>query len=786
MLISTAESAPVRQPETSPDRTWELYRTWLVATILWLATMGLYWPVVHHDFIDFDDDKYVESNATVQKGLNVSTLKWALVTPVCSNWHPLTMMSHMLDCQLYGVDPGKHHLTSLLFHACNVGLVFLLFRRLTGACWRSACVAALFAWHPLHVESVAWIAERKDVLSAFFGLLSLLAYVAYVRDARKPAPPFYQSSKYWLTWALLALGLLCKPMLVTWPCLLLLLDFWPLQRLSPARLQPVSGGVDSVSPDNAPPPAPAPTLRQLLIEKIPFFALAAALCALTFLVQRSTGAMRVLANEPLLGRCENALISWCRYLGKTFWPVDLSIFYPYPSHWPLAWVLLAALLLGAVSVLCWLARRRQPFLLVGWCWFVGTLVPVIGLVQVGAQAMADRYTYLPSLGLFALLVWAAHDWSQRWPHQTLLAATVGLVVFIACGAVTRHQLAYWQNSESLFRHALQVTADNDVARNCLGHALLRAGKTDEAIDQFRNAARLQPASAESHYNLGTALAAKGQTDEAIRELNRAIECQPDQPKAYNNLAALLYARGQTNDAIRNFKMALTLQPDFAVGHLKYGEFLAHCGDLSGALNETLKAERLNPDDDAIHRDLGNLFTRTGQPDAARREYTEAVRLNPGDADSLYWLGNLQARAGQQDEAIRLFQQALRSRPDFAEAHNNLGSLLFAQSHLPAAIAQFQAAVRSRPDYRNARYNLGNALLKNGQPAEAATEYHAVLQLAPDFAAAHDQLGLALAQQGRLEEAAGEFQTALRLQPDFTEASNHLAQARQTLGHAANP
>jgi len=811
MLISTAESVPVRRPKSPPVHDWKLQRTWLVAALLWLATMALYWPVVHHDFIGFDDDEYVNDNAMVQQGLAIDSLKWALVTPVCGNWHPLTMMSHLLDCQLYGLDPGKHHLTSLLFHACNVVLAFLLFRRLTGAFWRSACVAALFAWHPLHVESVAWIAERKDVLSAFFGLLSLLAYVAYVRDVRQPARPFYNSASYWLAWVCLALGLLCKPMLVTWPCLLLLLDFWPLQRLQPARLQPSSGGVDAASPATATPPAPSLNLRQLLIEKIPFFALAAALCVLTFLVQKSMGAMSALAHEPLAGRCENALISWCRYLEKTFWPVDLSIFYPYPGHWPLAWVLLSALFLGTISVLCWRVRQRQPLLLMGWGWFVGTLVPVIGLVQVGSQAMADRYTYLPSLGLFVLLVWAARDVSQRWPHQTLLAAAASLVVLLACGAVTRHQLAYWQNGETLFRHALQVTADNELDRNCLGHALMRAGRTDEAIDQFRNAVRLQPEAEEAHYNLGTALAAEGQTNDAIHELSSAIQCQSKRSETYNNLAILLAARGQTNEANRNFQLALSFNPEDANSHFNYANFLAGGGDLKGAINEMQQTARLTPKDAEIRHRLGLLLAKTGQPDAALREYAEAIRLNTNDADSFYQLGNLETRAGRKDQALLLYQQAVRARPDFTEARNNLGSLLSAQGYLPEAIAQFREAIRTRPDQRDLHYNLGNALLKTGQFHAAAAEYQTVIQLAPDFApahfylgvvleqtgqtnyaiaqfretlrlrpndaATHDRLGLALAGQGQIEEATSEFKTALRLEPNFTEASNHLARLR---------
>jgi tetratricopeptide (TPR) repeat protein len=843
----TAGANPTgRSAATGP---WTRHASWFIAALLWLATVALYWPVTHHDFLDYDDDRYVTANALVQHGLALDTLKWVFLNPVCSNWHPVTMLSHLLDCQWYGLDPGKHHLTSLLFHACNTVLVFILFRRLTGALWRSACVAALFAWHPLHVESVAWIAERKDVLSAFFGLLSLLAYTRFAQTRPMPSPgsvpiprPFYRSSFYWLAWTFLALGLLSKPMLVTWPCLFLLLDYWPLQRWQPAP----AGETPSF-------PAAPTTLGRLWLEKIPFFALAAAVCVLTFMVQKVTGAMHALAQVPASLRCENALISWCRYMGKTLWPADLSVFYPYPSHWPLAWVLLAALFLGAVSVLCWLARRRQPFLLVGWCWFVGTLVPVIGVVQVGAQAMADRYTYLPSLGLFLALVWGGFAWSRGARGRTITVSAALAVALISCGAATQRQIACWQNSRTLFQHALAIVPDNDTVRNNLGSGFAMEGHREAAIEQFRAAIRLQPDCVEAynnlgrmlfetgdtngaianyqkaialepdfssaHYNLGEALAGRGQSSEAITQLNETIRLQPDAFKAHNDLAILLSGRGQTNEADREFQLSLWLQPKNANAHFNYGNFLARSGNLKDAIIELQQATRLDANDTDAHRTLASLLAKTGQPDAASREYAEVVRLDTNDADSFYRLGNLQARAGRLDEAELLFQQAIRARPDFAEAHNNLGSLLSAQGRLPNAIAQFREAARNRPDFRDAHYNLGNALLKNEQLDEAATEYQTVIGLAPDFApahfylgvalerkhqtgealrqfeeaarlrpndaAAHDKLGELLASLGQRDEAVIQFQTALHYQPNDTEASNYLIHLRLDGGSPTN-
>lgn len=741
---------------------WEYHQGWLVSAVLWMATLALYWPVAHFEFIDFDDPTYVTDNAMVQQGLTAESVRWGLTASVCANWHPLTLYSHMLDCQLYGLNAGKHHVTNMLFHASNVVLVFLLFRRLTGTLWRSALVAALFAWHPLHVESVAWIAERKDVLSAFFGLLSLLAYAGYIRETRESTRPFFTSSYYWQAAVLFALGLLCKPMLVTWPGVLLLLDYWPGQRFQPGRL------------------------RSLLVEKLPFLALSAAACGVTFFVQKASGAMHALAHVPLAMRCENALISWCRYIAKTFWPVDLSVFYPYPPTWSLGWVLLAALFLGGVSLLCWQARRHQPYLWVGWCWFLGTLVPVIGVLQVGAQAMADRYTYLPSLGLFAALVWGVSAWTRHWRRQAWWLTAAALVALAACGACARHQLGYWQNSEILFRRDLAVTADNETARNSLGAALLSQGRTNEALAEFRRATRLMPQMAEAHYNLGGVLAATGQTNEAIQELNQAIQFQPNEPKAFNNLAILRAKLGDTNQAIQNFREAIRLRPDYADAHFNFGNFLNQWGDLSQAAQELATAERLNPDDMGTHQRLAALYVRSGQVDSALGEYAKIIHLNTNDAEAYFRMGNLQSRVGRKDRAALLFQQAVLLRPDFAEAHNNLGSLLSAQGHLPAAIFEFRQAVHSRPDYRDAHYNLANALYKAGQLDESAQEYQSVLQIAPDFAPAHFFSGLIAEHKGQTDNAIAQFQEVLRLEPGSTDASNHLVRLRETLSHAAKP
>jgi protein O-mannosyl-transferase len=653
----------------------------LPAVLLALATIALYWPAMRHDFVNYDDRVYVTENVHVQEGLTLESIKWAFLNPVCSNWHPLTVLSHMLDCQLFGVKPGGHHLTNVLLHALNVGLVFVLLQQMTGAIWRSLFVAALFAVHPLRVESVAWVAERKDVLSTLFFLLTLWAYAQYVSRARRKVSGESQTSNikhrtsnaqwcYGSAVLFFALGLMSKPMLVTLPVILLLLDFWPLNR--------VTGDEWRMTRFRIPVPQLS-TFSQLLFEKLPFFALAAAASIVTFMVQKQTGAVKTVDTFPLGARVGNALISYCRYVGKTFWPANLAVYYPHPGYWPLEKVLLAGVFLCGISALLFMKRGRYPFLLMGWLWFVGTLAPVIGLVQVGGQAMADRYTYIPSLGLLILTVWGAHELTSRWRHQVIGLSMAGLAAIILCCAATRQQLGYWQDSETLFRHTLEVTESNALAHNNLGLALLDKGQTGDAISQFQEAIRLNPNYADAHYNLGTALLQKGQTDEAMIEFQEAIRLKPDYAHAHINLGVALLNQGRADEANRHFQEAIRLNPDFA---------------------------------DANYN-LGVALLNKGQTDGAISQFQAAIRLKPDFAEAHINLGVALARNNQLDEAISQYQEAIRLKPDFAEAHYNLGVALARKNQIDGAISQFQEALRLKPDYANAQKNLERALdLKN--------------------------------------------------------------------------
>jgi Tfp pilus assembly protein PilF len=665
------KSNPAPAGTSAPVMARSRFPVWLIAALLALVTIALYWPATRCDFVSYDDNLVVTSNVHVQNGLSLENLKWAFVNPVNSIWHPLTVLSHMLDCQLFGLKPWGHHLTSVLLHALNTVLVFMLLQQLTGATLRSLFVAALFAVHPLHVESVAWVAERKDVLSTCFGLLALVFYAGYAQKRSKAGSresnagnsglalnPQPSALEYFLALFFFTLGLMSKPMLVTWPFVMLLLDYWPLERFKHSNVW------------------------RLIAEKIPFFALMIATCIMTFVVQKQTSVLMTVEKLPFGARSGNALISYCRYLGKLFWPADLTVFYPHPGYWPMVQVLLAAGLVLGMTVLFMVKRRRYPFLLMGWLWYCGTLVPVIQLVQTGSHAMADRYTYIPSLGVLILAVWGAYELTRRWQYHVIVLSVTGGAAIVLCLGLTRQQLGYWQDDETLFRHALEVTENNCFAHYALGNAFLKKDLIDEAISQYQEAIRLRPDLAEVHNTLGNALGMKGQTDAAINQFQEAIRLKPDLADAHKNLGIALGQKGQTDEAIRQYQEVI----------------------------------RLKPDDADVHNNLGNALGMKGQTDEAISQFQEAIRLKPDYAEAHNNLGIALSRKGQIDEAISHFQEAIRLKPDFAGFHNNLGIALGRKGQTDEAISQFQEAIRLKPDFVEAKHSLARALEMKNAPA----------------------------------------------------------------------
>jgi tetratricopeptide (TPR) repeat protein len=766
---------------TTPVVVGSRFPAWLIMLFLFGVTFAVYWPVLRCDFINYDDDLYVTSNVQVQNGLTWASIKWAFSHTVAFNWHPLTMLSHMLDCQCYGLKPWGHHLTSVVIHALNGMLVFVVLRQLTGAVWRSFWVAALFSLHPLRVESVAWVAERKDVLSGFFGLLTLIFYVCYVERLKIRQAKYH--IYYGLALIFFAGGLLSKAMLVTWPFVMLLLDYWPLGRFQRGNAW------------------------SLVKEKIPFLALAVLTSVVTLIVQKQEGAVKTFESLPLGARAANALISYGRYLGKIFWPTDLAVFYPHPGYWPMVQVLLAGGLILGITGLFWSQRQRFPFLLMGWLWYCGTLVPVIGLVQVGEQSMADRYTYLPSLGLLILLIWGMAELVQRWHQLRIPLLAAGAVVLVLCLQQTRQQLGYWHTSETLFEHAQAVTQNNALAHINLGAAYGKEGRVDEAISQFQDALRIQPGAVRAHHNLGLALDQKGRIDDAIDQFAEAQRLKPDDAGIRNDLGSALNQKQQTDEAIAQFKEALRLNPDFAEAHanlgaayvskgdshdamaelqeavrleasnfqwhLQLGAVLDKEGRVDEAISQFQEAVRLKPDDGKAHQNLGINLNINGQLDQAIREFQEAIRLEPDNANSHYLLGFDLASQGNLDQAVGQYQEALRLKPDDAGMHNDLGNALDSEGRRDEAIQQFREAIRLKPDFAEAHQNLGADYGNQGKVDEALREFEAAVRLQPDDAKERYNLGIALDQKGRTDEAIRQYQEAVRLKPDFVEARTNL-------------
>ena len=554
----------------------------LVCLLLALGTAALYWPITTHPFIIFDDEQYISANHHVTTGLNWTNFVWAFTTGDQANWHPLTWLSHQLDCTLFGLHAGGHHFVNLLIHVANTLLVFLFLRGTTGAMWRSAFVAALFAWHPLHVESVAWAAERKDVLSTFFWLLTFLAYARYVRLSKVPSPK--SKVLYGLALALFACSLMSKPMAVTLPFVLLLLDFWPLGRIDGSRLT-------------------VHNLKPVLVEKIPFFALTIADCVVTYLVQAHGGAV---AKTAWTENLANAVLAYARYTAKLFWPTDLAIVYPHPRHWPVALALGAALALAAWTFLCVRDWRKRPFLAVGWFWFLGTLVPTIGLVQVGAASIADRYTYIPSIGFFIVVVWGATEWLAAQPRGKILLPALGGAALLGCVCVTTRQISFWRDSVILFRHAVAVTTDNYVAENVLGKAYEKTGENAQALVCYQLSVKTEPRFPESQFNLAMSLLTFGQTAKALEHLQRAAALDPRDPDVQYDLGIYFSQHASWTNAVNCFSNSLSVRPDFARAQFALGGALANLGRAAEAASHLRAALRLDPNLSAARTNLNRL------------------------------------------------------------------------------------------------------------------------------------------------------------------------------------
>lgn len=679
------KQAPPPGPNDAPpprsDRRW----IWAVCLALAALTWLVFGQTRHHEFVNYDDGDYVYKNPPVSRGLTVDGIAWAFTHVHASNWHPLTWISHMADCQLYGLDAGGHHVTSVLIHGATAILLFLLLRQVTGFLWRSAFVAAIFAIHPLRVESVAWVAERKDVLCGLFFVLTLWAYVAY---ARRP----FSLARYGLVALMLTLGLLSKPMLVTLPLVLLLADHWPLGLLFK------NGRFD----------------RRRILDKIPLLGLAAASCAATLFAQR--GALQDLEQVPFLARVGNAAIAGATYVGQMFWPVNLVPLYPIgPEKIILPAIAVSLFVLLGISAGVFALRRRAPYLVTGWLWYLIMLGPVIGIVQVGGQSHADRYTYLPQIGLYLMLAWGVGDLCRGWRRSRVFLGGLSAAALLTLAFLAHHQTSFWRNYETLWTHTLACIPDNPVAQNNFGTRLFEEGKLDEAETHIRRAIETHPNWWFPYSNLGGILLFKSKLDEAIASLRRSLELNPADAHTRCQLAVALNKKGQRDEAWEHFQEVLKTEPDQVRALNGIGSILGYKNQLNEAIGYFRKALAIDPTYPETRYNLGRALCLTNQPDEAIG-YLRNILGVKDTAEARYFLGMAFSQKEQTEEAIENYRKSLELFPDHVPARYSLALALAQQGRVGEAIGHYRKVLALEPDHLAAANNLAWLLATTPQAA----------------------------------------------------------------------
>ncbi|MHC4096532.1 MAG: tetratricopeptide repeat protein [Planctomycetota bacterium] len=639
------------------------YRCFLICAFLVITALAAYWPILKCEFVKYDDDKYVTENPNVRRGITYDTVIWAFKKPHYHMWHPLTSLTHLLDYQLFGLNPTWHHLTSLLFHIASTLLLFGIFKRMTTAVWPSLFVAAAFALHPLNVESVAWVSERKNVLSTFFWMLTIAAYIWYTDRSCL--------GRFLLVVLVFALATMTKPIVVTLPFVLLLLDYWPLGRL---QLKRAGNEQDLEQTESEQVDSRRVPLWRLLVEKIPLFVLVGALSAVTFIAQKRGGVMSGWHNVPLKYRLTNALVSYVVYISKMVWPTRLAVFYPHPfNKLPIWQVVASALVLLAVSV-------RRKYLTIGWLWYLGILVPVIGLVQVGSQAMADRYTYLPFIGLFIMIAWGMYELLANWRYRRIALGASALAVLLTLAVCTRLQLRHWRNNSTLFEHAINVTDNNFVMNNNYANVLKDMGQAEKAVEYFYKALRIRPNSPEIYNNLGNALRKLNRFEEAVMCYRRALKLKAYFPEARYNLAAELTRQGKTDEAIAEYRLALRLRPDDVETLSGLGFALAQKGRFDEAIGYYQKALELEPDNIIARGRLGLALASVKKFDEAIEQFQIVLEAVPEDLEMHCNVGILLAAQGKTDEAIKAYRRALKINPNYTKARNLMKAAEAAQKN----------------------------------------------------------------------------------------------------------
>jgi tetratricopeptide (TPR) repeat protein len=684
------------------------FRPVIISALLFAATVFLFSRAIGCGFLNYDDPSYITENPQVQGGLTWTGVVWAFTAPT-ANWHPLAWLSHMLDWQLYGPSASGHHFTNVLWHALNAVLAYLLFQRLAGGFWRSAFAAALFAWHPLRVESVAWVTERKDVMSGCFFLLTLLAYAGYV-DARVAGRAAWR--KYLLTLACFVAGLMSKPMLVTLPLVLLLMDFWPFKRVS----------------------SPA-TIRLLLCEKLPFLALALADAVATVLMQKHTGAF--VLDVPIGARLANAAVSLARYLGKFGWPFDLVVCYPHPGTWPLSSVIAATTFVLGLFALAWRQRHSCPWIAVGLCWFIIILSPVLGLIQVGFQAMADRYTYLSMLGIELALLWSIPSATTRAGRVARSCAAV--VLLAACALRTWNQIGVWRDSKTLFTHAVAVSDRNDVAEGFLASALFANSQFNEAAVHAERACALNPRNEQALATLASVREREGRTNEAVSIYRKALEIHPDNPVIKCQLGLLEFSLGNVIEARALMTDALLVDPALRKRTLEIGQISLQHGAIPGALFLFELVLAVDPDNPDAHAWVGTVLLASDDPAAAMVHLQAAAKQTPAVPSIQLTLARCAERLGQKSEASIALERAVEAAAGDPRILNAAAELYVRLGILPSAMQLYRRVIELNPTDCHAHAALGDLLTYEGNQAAGIVEWRRAFELDPNFPGLRERL-----------------------------------------------
>ena len=767
--MSKASHQPLDRPH---DSCRDKNLTLPVCLGLTLLVMLMYAQVGWHEFVSYDDPKYVYENPHVTTGLTASNARWAFEIHGLSMWIPLTWLSHQALWEVFGDRAAGHHLVNVLLHAANVLLLFGVLKRMTTTLWSSALVAALFAIHPLHVESVAWVTERKDVLCGLFWMLTLWAYWCFTSQGGL--------WRYLLVVFSYTLAVMAKPLAVTLPCVLVLLDYWPLGRLKLGQMTPIIGNekdwISSVQH------RPSSRVGLVLLEKTPLLGIAALASYLTILCQLETGAISSLETLPLPTRLANTTISYAAYLRKFLWPDDLAFFYPYPKLLA-SWQLLTAvaLLFFITMAVTWQGRRR-PYLLVGWLWYVGVMVPMSGLVQGGSHSMADRFAYLPLVGVYAASAFGLNELVRKLPKikwPLIYSISVALLILLP---VSWLQIGTWRNSLVLYDQALRVTTENYIAHSNLGSALEALGRSEKALAHFQEALQIKPEFAEARNGMGSALQSLGRPEEALAHHQEALQIKPDFAEARNNIGSALQAMGRPEEAIAHFQEALQMKPEFAEARNGLGNALQALGRLEEALAHYQEALQIKPNLAEAHNNMGSALQNLGRPEEALAHYQEALQIKTDFAGVHFNWGIALEGLGRPEEALAHYQEALRIKPDDAETYFKCGAIYEQLGKHELAVKNFDKAIELKPDYAMAYYNRGGIYRGVGDYEQTVGDYSMAIKLKADFVQAYFNRGIVFAQLRKWELALRDFNKLIELNPNDAGAYSNRGNLYATAGN----